>query len=107
MLTASELEAATNSSSTGEDPTAMSDTPCSCDENQVCLRVGRFGQHKCVDCKLFTNSRFMVLKPCLYHMGEYVIIHSYIIIHNAVLTEGERCDAGRDDDDEDESNDGQ
>lgn len=44
----------------------------------------------------------MVLNPCPY-MGEY--IHSYTI-HNAVLTEGERCDAGRDDDDEDESNDG-
>ena len=80
----------------------MSDTPCSCDENQVCLRVGRFGQHKCVDCKLFINSLFT---PCLYYMGEFNI-HPYII-HNAVLTEGERCDAGRDDDEEDESNNGQ
>ena len=82
----------------------MSDARCNCDENQVCLRVGRFGQHKCVGCKLFINSLFMVLKPCLYYMGEH--IHSYII-PNAVLTEGERCDAGRDDDEEDENNDGQ
>ena len=30
----------------------LSDGPtCSCDDNQVCLRVGRFGDPKCVDCE--------------------------------------------------------
>ena len=49
----SESEAAASAPSTGEDPTSdMSDDgPCSCTENQVCLRVGRFGVHQCVDCK--------------------------------------------------------
>lgn len=69
----------------------VSDTPCNCAVNQVCLRVGRFGEFKCVDCRFNQYLSFIN-----HYYFDFVLI--------TVLSEGERCDSGRynDDDDEDD-----
>ena len=62
-------ETSTNAPLTGENstdvPPIMRDEPCSCTENQVCLRVGRFGEHKYVDCKFQLQPKQLL--QCMYH----------------------------------------
>ena len=71
----------------------VSDTPCNCAVNQVCLRVGRFGEFRCVDCRF----RYINIRASL------IIIITVVL--TIVLSEGERCDSGRYNDDNDDKDD--
>lgn len=72
-----------------------SDVPCNCAVNQVCLRVGRFGEFRCLDRKFRYKFNAFSITP----LTIMLCMHQY-----TVHSEGERCDRGcySDDDDKDD-----